>query len=460
MKVIIVGAGRTGKNIIAKLLSDEKRDIVAIDTNGETLSDLMSEYDVQCVTGNGCDEESLIQAGINDADMFIAVTDRDEFNVLCCIVAGTFGVKNLIAHVKDPNYYFQFDEMKEKLGITALVNPEAALAGEVANLLSFPTALRVSSFASNRLQIIETKISRESSICGKRLIDVKIDINIPFLVIAVERGGEVIIPKGNTVISEGDIISVCAENSDMNELMTKLGFGRRKIRSVMILGCNDEAYYLADSLLARGGFSVKIIGKNYDSCIDIKQKLDKANVVCADFTDKEVLEREGLEHADALVAMSAYDENNIVAAFYAKSKGTKKVITVARKNSYNSVLGIDLIDNLVSPYDLIGDEIAKLVRSVDVPKDSQILNMQQFAGGKAEALAFNIGKNPLFVGANVRSLGEKIKSGILFLAVYKSSAGKGEVTIPDGDTVLEENDRVVIASMGASVSKLEDILRK
>ncbi len=459
MKVIIVGAGRTGRNIIKKLRK-EKHDIVAIDTEEELLSDIMAEYDVQCITGNGCDEKILIEAGVRDADLLISVTDKDELNLLCCIIARTYGVTNLIAHVRDPNYYFQFDSMKETLGITLLVNPEATLADEVANLLNFPSAIKVSSFAKGRLQIAEMKATAEHKLCGKTLIELKSNSKMPFLIVAVERKGNVFIPNGNTVIEDGDVVSICAKHYEMRDVLSHLGFGKYKIRSVMILGSDDDAYYLAKSLLSAGGFTIKIIGKNADKCLEMKEKLDKANVVCSDFTDKDVLDREGIEHADALVAMSSYDENNIVSSFYAKSKGVTKVITILHKDSYNGILSERDFQDVVSPYDLTGSEIAKCVRSIDVPKDSKIIAMQPIMGGKAEGLVFNVGRNPEFVGHSIRDLNVKMKDGLLVVAISRESAKKNEMSvIPDGSTMLEDNDNILIASVGRTISKLEDLLK-
>lgn len=459
MKVIIVGAGRTGKNII-KQLSQEGHTIVAIDTSERTLSDIIAEYDVQCVCGNGCDGETLIEAGIKSTDLLVAVTNSDELNVLVCIIGGTFGVKNTIAHVRDAKYFAQFDAEKEKLGITSLVNPEATLGEEIASLLEYPAAEKVSSFGEGKLQIVEIPVKKENRLCGETLMSLKKESKLPFLVVAIERNGELLIPNGATKIEEGDVISVCARHHEMREVLSFLGFGSKRIRSVLIIGSEDDVFYLAKTL-TEGGFAVKVLGRNYSKLLEMKDKIDKANVICADFTDKDVLEREGLEHADALVAMSTYEENNVVASLYAKSRGTKKVITVLRKDSYSGMLGSTTLDKVVSPYELTGLEIAKTVRNIDVPKDSQILSIQPLAGGNAEALAFNIGKNPLFVGKSIRSLNAEMKEGMLVVAIYKPEGTKGEQSvIPNGNTILEENDSVVIAAMGKTVSKLEDILKE
>ncbi len=455
MHVIIVGAGRTGKSLIKKL-SEEKHTIVAVDVSDSRLADLMAEYDIQCVTGNGCDGETLEEAGVRTTDLLIAVTDSDEMNVLTCILAGTYGVDNVIAHVRDPKYYAQFNAVKEKLGITQLVNPESTLAFEISNLLTYPTALRVSAFAKGKLQIAEMSVSRENRLCGHTLMDLKTESKNSFLIVTIERDGKLFIPNGSTVIQKGDVVSVCARRSEMREVLSYLGFGFKKVRSVMILGSENDVYYLADSL-SQSGFSVKVMGRNYQKLREMKEKLDKANVICADFTDKEVLDREGLEHADALVAMSTYDENNIVASMYAKTRGLEKVVTVLRKDSYNGIMDGAGIDKVVSPYELTGLEIAKCVRSIDVPKDSQILSIQPLSGGKAEALLFNIGHNPSFVGRSIRSLNEDMKNGVLIVAIYRNG---GSSVIPDGDTVLGENDSVVIASMGHTITQLKDILQE
>ena len=222
----------------------------------------------------------------------------------------------------------------------------------------------------------------------------------------------------------------------------------------MILGAEETTYFLASELLDEG-LTVKVIGKERDKCERLKERLGALNVVCDDYNNKEVLMREGIEETDALVAMAPSDENNIVASLFARTHSISKVVTVVGSDLYREMLE-DISLNLVySPYELAGASIATYVRSINVPEDSQIVSMQKIAGGEAEALQFNIGKNLAFVGKKVVELSKKMKSGVLICAVVR---GRSPV-IPNGETELEEGDDIVVVSLKKRITKLEDILK-
>jgi len=453
MKAIIIGAGRTGESIV-KNLSRENHDIVIMDLKSDRVQEVVDRYDVRGVVGGACVEENLREAGAETADLLIAVTDRDEINILSCIMGKSLGAKNLIAHVRNPDYFKSMNAMKDQFGVDMFINPEAALAEEIGKLLRFPSAVKVSSFSGGRVDIAELKITKENKLCGKTLLEIKEKSKIAFLVATIERDGELIVPGGSTVLTDGDVISVCAKNSELKNVFSLFGLIKHKVQSVLILGSNNESYYLADNLLT-GGCKVKIIGKNKENCFDLKAKLPEAEVVCADYTNKEVLENENLDLMDAAVAASSYDENNIVISLYAKSRNVPRVITVIRGDSYGGILSDIKLDGAISPYELTGAQIARYVRSIDVPIDSQIISMNTVGGGRAEALEFNVASHESFVGKNLKELRADMKDGILVLAITR----KRSSIIPDGSTVIEENDRIIVLSTSKKISQLEDLLK-
>ncbi len=453
MKIIIVGGGRTGQSII-KNLSKEKHDIVLVDINEDCVKDVVNKYDVQGLCGNGCVDVYLKEAGVDSADLLISVTDSDEQNILICLVGKALGVKNLIAHLRNPNYYAQFNGMRESFGINMFVNPDASLAKEITKVLRFPSAVKVSSFSKDRLEIAQVKLNKGDKLCSKTLMQLRSMSKYNFLIVAVERNGKLIFTRGDTRLREDDTVSICARHDEMKYLFSSFGLLKARVQSVLILGSNADAYYLAE-MLSNNGFTVKLIGRNYEKCVDIRSRLNRVAVICDDFTDKEVLDREGIANTDALVAMSSYDENNIVASLYAKSKKVPTVITVVKSDSYKGMLEEIELDSAVSPYGLAGAEIAKYVRSIDVPTGSQILSMQKIAGDKAEALQFDIGSNKNFVGKLVRELNVNMVDGVLIVAVSREDG----VIIPDGNTLLQENDLIVITSLKHTISKLEDLLK-
>jgi len=453
MKAIIIGAGRTGESII-KNLSDEKHDIVLVDIDGARVKEIVNKYDVRGVVGGACVDDNLAEAGAATAELLIAVTDKDEINILACILARAIGTRNLIAKVRNPDYYKSMSSMMDKFGINMFINPEAALAEEISKILRFPSAVKVSSFSDGRVDIAEVKVTGECKICGKTLLELKKNSKTPFLIAAIERGGKALIPSGSTAISEGDIISVCAKHYELKTVVSSFGLMKHKVQSVIILGSDSDSYYIAQSLVLNG-CRVKIIGRNREKCVDIKAKLPEVEVVCGDFTNKAVLERENIDLVDAVVTASSYDENNIVISLYANEKKVPKVVTVIRGDSYGGILSDINIDSVISPYELTGAQIARYARSIDVPLNSQIISMNTVCGGKAEALEFNIGSNEKFVGKSLTQLRGDLKEGILFLAITR----KRDSVIPDGSTVLAEGDRIIVMTSSNKISQIEDLLK-
>lgn len=453
MKIIVVGVGKTGLSLI-KNLAAEKHDIVAVDTDGVRVQDSIEKFDINGVVGNGCLAPILEEAGVTGADLLIAVTDRDELNILCCLVGKSLGAHHLIAQVRNPEYYVNFESMGEHLGINMFVNLEATLAGKITRVLKAPAEVNLNSFGGGRLEIAEFPVSAKSKVCGKTLSQVRSNRKREFLVVAVERGDEVIVPNGTTELMAGDVISVCAKHHELRDVLGYFGLEKHRIQSVMILGCEENVYYLASELIDEG-LKVKVIGKEREKCESLKNRIKEVNVICDDYNNKEVLVREGIDETDALVAMTPSEENNIVASLFAKTHDMAKIVTIVDSELYHDMLEDISLNLVLSPYELAGSVIATYIRSINVPKDSQIISMRKIAGEKAEVLQFNIGKNTAFVGKKISELGKKMKSGILMCSVIR----KRIPVIPNGDTLLEENDSIVVASLEKRITKLEDILK-
>lgn len=450
MKVIIVGLGRVGRTLTEEL-RNEGHDIIAIESDAAVLQEVIDKYDVRGICGKGCSAEILRSAGVEKCDSLVSVMPQDESNLLCCIVARMLGAKNLIARVRDPEYYDQYGFLRNKLGISMFVNPERSASHEILDILRFPAATKINSFSNGKVDIVEFKLPKESKIEGLSLAEVRKRLKIAALVVAVERDGEIIVPDGNLVLKAGDVVSVCAKHYEVGAFFRTFGLFKQRADSVMILGGGDDVFYLAN-VLEKSGFFVKIICNSYDRCLEIKSGLKKTVVVCGDYTDSEVLEREGLSDADAVVAMSHYDENNIVTSLYAQAKGVEKPIAVLHGESYRGILEPVMIDTAISPYRLAAAEVARYLRATDVEEGSQVKAMYKIAGERAEASLFNVNKNEAFRGKALKDL--PLARGVLLAAVVR---GKN-VFIPDGNFMLEEKDDVVVISSGKRILELEDIL--
>lgn len=450
MQIIIVGMGRVGASLTRELLS-EGHDIVVIESNPDILQECINKFDVQGICGKGCNSEILKEAGVEKCDMLISVMPQDESNILCCIVARELGAKNLIARVRDPAYFTQFEFLRNRLGIGMLVNPEESAAREIIRILRFPVATKVSSFSRGKVDIVEYKLSSEDKLVGLTLAEIRKKLKFPALIVAIERAGDVVIPDGNITLHADDVVSVCAKHLEIGSFFRTFGIFKQKAVSVVILGGGDDAFYLARNL-EESGFSVKIICNSYERCLEIKGGLKKTEVVFGDYTDRDVLEREGISFSDAVVSMSHYDENNIVTSMYARSRGVEKPIAILRGDGYRGILETVKVDTAISPYRLAAAEVARYVRAVNVDESSRILAMYKLAEDRAEALLFRIGGNESFSGKKLMDL--PLRKGILIAAVIR---GKN-VFIPDGSFVLGESDEIIVVCSGKIILELEDIL--
>lgn len=454
MKVIVVGLGKIGTEIL-HFMSEESHNIVAIDIDETKVEQIQEKFDVIGVAGNGCTVDVLTEAGVETADLILAVTQSDEQNILCCTIAKSLGAKNTIARVSSPEYNKQADFMRSKFGIDRFVNPEKSFAEAITRILRFPSAEKVYTFAKGKVEMVEMKLI-QSELVGKKLSELKMtEKRYSVLISAIERSGTVIIPNGETVLEDGDIVSICGKHTEICEFLRNYGLLKKKVGYVMILGADRKAYYLASDLI-KYGFSVKIISPNLKKCEVMQDLISEVPVICGDFTDKELLESEGIEDADAVVAMSDYDENNVMISLFARHKHVPKTVTMIRTGTYLSILNEFDLDTLISPYRVVADDMVKYLRSISVPADSRIVALYSIANEKAEAIQFDINENPEFSSVAIKDLSKKLKSGILITAIIR----KNVLVVPNGDTVIEPNDSVIVISgIDEPISSVEDILR-
>ena len=456
MKVIIVGIGKFGRKVLQYLSEENCHDVVVIDKDSEKIRSIVDRYDVMGLCGNGCSAENLEEAGVSSADLLIAVTPSDEQNVLCSMIAKSLGVKGTIARVRDPEYVKQADFMRNRFGIDRLMNPERALAKEITRVLKFPSAEKIYAFADGRAEIVEIRLPATSPFADKKLKELTVNGKpLPVLISAVERDGEIIIPNGETTLKAGDILSVCAKHAEIYEFLKCQGMLKKKVQYVMILGADRMAYYLAENL-SKLGMRVKVISPNKEKCETIAEELDEVSIACGDFNDKEVLYSEGISDADAIVAMSGYDENNVMLSLFAKKEGVPKIVTVLRNESYTSILDGLSLDSVVSPYQVVAEDVVRYLRSISVPADSRIVALYRIAGDKAETLQFNVHSHKEFTDVAIKDLSVKLREGVLITAIIRGKA----FIIPRGDTVIEKDDSLIlIGRTGSVISSLDDVLR-
>lgn len=262
MKIILVGGGKVG-TALARQLSEEGHSVTVIDTNKARVEQIVQAYDVLGVVGNGSSITTLNGAGIEDTDVFIAITGSDELNLLCCMFAKKAGSRHTIARVRNPSYSHELDFIRQQTGISAIINPEMAAAKEISRLLRFPGASKIDTFAGGRVRLI--KFALADQLDGMPIRDIPSRMGCDILVCAVERGQTVTIPDGSFVLRKGDLVTFLATEEKAQQFFVKLGLPVKPVKNAMIVGGGAIAFYLSQYLL-ESKIKVRIIERDLERC--------------------------------------------------------------------------------------------------------------------------------------------------------------------------------------------------
>lgn len=323
MKIIIVGVGKVGSTL-CDLLEKENHDIVIIDSNPKLVEDVINKYDVSGIVGSGANSDILIEAGAKKADMIIATTEQDEINILSCLFGKRYGIKYAIARVRNPEYSSQTKFFNDELSLDMIINPEFEAAMEISRILRLPSAENIETFANNRVELVGIKLKKDSLIINKSLIDLRNKLKAKFLICAVERDGQAIIPKGKFILEANDIIYVTGSKGEILNLFKELNIFKNRAKKIMIVGGGVLSYYLAKQLID-SNCKVKIIEIDRDRCYELKELLPEADIITGDGSDKELLLEEGIKDFDAFVTLTGLDEENIILSLFAQFQNVSKV---------------------------------------------------------------------------------------------------------------------------------------
>ncbi|MEG2732907.1 MAG: Trk system potassium transporter TrkA, partial [Clostridium sp.] len=292
MEIIIIGCGKVGLTI-AEQLGKENHNLVMVDTSAERIQALSEDVDALKLVGNGASINTQLEAGVETADILIAVTGSDELNLLCCLIAKKVGHCHTIARVRNPIYSQEISFIKEQLGISMIINPELAAAMEISRILRFPSAIKIDMFAKGKVELLKFKLEPEFHLNNLRVMDVDSQLRCDVLICGVERGEEVVIPDGNFVLHDDDKISILATSRNSTEFFKKIGIQTNQVKNTMVVGGGTIAYYLAQLLTAMH-IKVKIVEKDKKRCEQLAELLDDTLIINGDGTDKRILMKEGL----------------------------------------------------------------------------------------------------------------------------------------------------------------------
>ena len=449
MKVVIVGDGKVG-SALTEQLAREGYDLVVIDNKKGVLKEAVDRMDVQVVSGNGAALETQRAAGVASAELLIAATSSDESNLLCCMLARKLGCPRTVARVRNPAYHDQLYLMREELGLSMTINPERTAANEVFRLLQFPSFLKRETFAKGKVELVELFVHEDSILADKALNQLYRILKIQILICAVKRGDQVYIPDGSFVLRKDDRIFVTAPNQSLAKLIKRLGLATHKVRSVMIVGGSNTAYYLTQELL-RADVKVKIVEINPERCAELAERLPEAVIIQADGTDQRVLLEEGMAEMDAVVTLTNMDEENLIASMFANFLRVPTVITKINRSEYNSILQEKGIDCIVSPKMLVVDDIVRFLRALD-GAEGNVRTLYRIADGGAEVLEFRVAPTTPHLETPLQDL--HLRPNLLLGCISRG----GRAIIPRGSDFLRVGDTVVVvATANNRVSNLSEI---
>jgi len=452
MNILVVGCGKIGEAIVASLVT-EGHSVVAIDQNPAPLAELTNVYDVMSVCGNGADSDVLEEAGVAKADLFVAVTDSDNTNMLSCFLAKRMGAAHTIARIRNPEYNDNsLNFLKQELGLSMAINPELLAAQEMYKILKLPSAIKVETFSRRNFEMIELHLKKDTPFDGLSLRDLREKYKAKFLICVVQRGDEVYIPDGNFVLRAGDKIGLTAQLTEIHKLLREMGVLQKQARNVMILGGSRVAYYLAKLLLA-GGSAVTLIERDQALCQELCATLPKAVVVHGDGAQQEILLEEDLLSRDAFVALTGMDEENILISIFASSQNVPKVIAKVNRDELSLLaekLGMDCI---VSPKKVITDVLVRYARALQNSMGSNIETLYHLMDGKAEALEFNVSPDFAMLGVPLKELA--LKPNTLIAGIIRNRTP----IIPGGNDVISAGDRVIVVAADRRLQDLSDILK-
>ena len=452
MKIIVAGCGKIGTTLVECLVA-EGHDVVVIDSLSEVISTVANIHDGMGVCGNAADTETLEEAGIDTAELFIASTSSDELNMLSCFLAKRMGAKHTIARIRNPEYNDKsLDFMKKQLDLSMAINPELLAARELLRILQMPSAVKVETFAGRSFEMVEIRLPEDSEIDGLSLRDLREKYKTNILIGAVQRGEEVHIPGGNFILKGGDKVGLIARHSDIVKFLRSIGMMRKQAKSVMIVGGGRTAYYLAD-MLSSVGTSVKIIEEDPALCRELSEILPDASIICGDGAEQEVLLEEGIRDTDAFVALTPMDEENILISIYAELQKVPKVISTVNREELAPMaekLGLDCI---VSPSKTISDVLVRYARALDNSLGSNIETLYKLMDSKIEALEFISAADPRLNDIPLKDLATK--PSILIAGIIRGR----RTIVPGGNDCIQAGDRVIILAENQRLSDLSDILR-
>lgn len=451
MKCIIIGGGKVGVTL-AEQLCQENHDVVIMDASAKRMQDIPENIDALRIVGNGASIQAQMEAGVNEADILIAVTGSDELNLLCCLIAKKAGKCSTIARVRNPVYSKEINFIKERLGVSMTINPELTAATEIARLLRFPSAIKIDTFAKGRVELLKFKIRPQFKLDQMAVSALQNTLKSNILVAAVEREDNVYIPNGDFILKDGDLVSIIASPQNAASFFQTIGLKTNQVRNCMIVGGGTIAYYLAKELLSMK-IPVRIVEKDAARCELLSQELPNATIICGDGTDRKLLLEEGLRSAEGFVSLTNMDEENLMLALFAKDQSNAKLVTKVNRLAFDEIIERLDIGSVIYPKYLTADYILQYVRAMQNTIGSNVETLYQILDDRAEALEFAIHEESPVTDTPLMEL--NLKDNLLIGCIHR----RERVFIPRGHDSIQVGDTVIIVTTQVGLQDIRDILK-
>ena len=442
MKIIIAGAGNVGTHL-AKLLSREKQDIILMDDDEEKLTALSSNFDLLTVTASPSSISGLKEVGVKEADLFIAVTPDESRNMTACMLATNLGAKKTVARID--NYEYLLPKNKEffqKLGVDSLIYPEMLAAKEIVSSMRMSWVRQWWEFCGGALILIGTKMREKAEILNIPLYELG-GPNIPYHVVAIERGTETIIPRGDDVIKLHDIVYFTTTRKYIPYIRKIAGKeDYADVRNVMIMGGSRiavrTAQYVPDYM------QVKIVDNDINRCNRLTELLDdKTMIINGDGRDMDLLIEEGLKNTEAFVALTGNSETNILACLAAKRMGVEKTVAEVENIDYIGMAESLDIGTVINKKMIAASHIYQMMLDADVS------NVKCLTFANADVAEFTVPAGAKITKHFIKDLG--LPKGTTIGGMIRN----GEGVLVTGDTLIQPGDHVVVFCLSMMIKKIE-----
>lgn len=449
MKIILVGGGKVGLALCRSLVAD-KHDVVLIEQNETVLNYMTSRFDIMGLVGNGADFTMLEAANVQDCDIFIALTQYDEVNMVSALLAKKMGAKETVVRVRNPEYSNSYFKEKNILGFSMIVNPELLAARAIANIIDFPNALSVERFVGGRVSLMEFVVKSTSNICKMSIADFRKKFG-NVIVCAIEREHKLMIPSGDMILQDKDRIFVTGDRVDMmlfhNYIKAKV------VKSLLIVGAGKIAYYLV-GILKDSRIDTKVIELDPERASFFSQKFPKLYIVQGDGTAKDILLEESAQHYDAVATLTGVDEENIITSMFLDSVGVQKNITKVNRTSLLEIIHAPEFSSIITPKTIAVDTIMHFIHGRANAQYSNLQAIHHLANGRIETLQLLIKEDNKMTGKPLSQL--KFKKDLLIAAIIRN----GKTIFPTGEDRLQVGDQLVIITLLSGITKIYDLLER